>query len=361
MTWLAPWALAAAAAAAIGVALLHLLARDRPPRYTLPTTRFVAAGSARATRRARTPRDLLLLALRVLAIVLAGAAFAGPLLTPERGSVATVVLLDASTRGATRVAATDSARARLGETGRLVVFDSGAYAVPQGAERAVLDSLARVAGDSVGGTPVRGSLSAGLVAALRTAADAAQQADSVVLAIVSRLTGVEDAATVRIRELWPGRIEVVAGDAAPASGVGSGESGRPLPSGRIAAAPGPAIVVRGPATDPVVAAARLIGAAHGPGSSVAGTRIVRDVPTAADSVFARGGGTLLVWPAGVSAPSASGDTIGGFVVEEIPVLFATNRNAAPPAGEVMARWVDGVPAVTQAAHGSGCILSLIHI
>ncbi len=67
----------AAVLAAIGVGLLHLLSVRQPPVLWLPTARFVVAGEARTVARRPWPNDLLLLALRVAAVLLAGAAFAG--------------------------------------------------------------------------------------------------------------------------------------------------------------------------------------------------------------------------------------------------------------------------------------------
>lgn len=67
----------AAVVAAIGIGLLHLLSVRQPPVLWLPTARFVTAGDARAVARRPRPNDLLLLALRVVALLLAGAALAG--------------------------------------------------------------------------------------------------------------------------------------------------------------------------------------------------------------------------------------------------------------------------------------------
>ena len=41
MTFLAPWALGIGGLAAAGAVLLHLVARQRPAAYLLPTTRFI--------------------------------------------------------------------------------------------------------------------------------------------------------------------------------------------------------------------------------------------------------------------------------------------------------------------------------
>ena len=76
MTFLAPLWLAVAAIAAGVVFALHLITTRRPPAAPLPTARFVPGGDARAASRASRPTDVPLLLLRVLALVLLGAAVA---------------------------------------------------------------------------------------------------------------------------------------------------------------------------------------------------------------------------------------------------------------------------------------------
>src|SRR5205085_10769738 len=96
MTFLAPWALAAGAIGALGMVLLHLVAWQRPAAYVLPTTRFIPDQRTVVSRAATRPRDVLLLLLRVSTLLAAAAAFARPVLTPPRGSSATVVMADRS-------------------------------------------------------------------------------------------------------------------------------------------------------------------------------------------------------------------------------------------------------------------------
>ncbi|WP_156798906.1 hypothetical protein [Gemmatimonas aurantiaca] len=72
-----PWVMGVAVAAALVIAALHLLSVRQPPTLWLPTARFVEAGDARAVARRPRPNDLLLLALRIAALLLAGAALAG--------------------------------------------------------------------------------------------------------------------------------------------------------------------------------------------------------------------------------------------------------------------------------------------
>jgi len=108
--------------------------------------------------RSRRVSDVLLLLLRLAAIALVGFALAGAHLTssaPQR-----VVLLDASRAVASQAAATDSAIA-VASGGPIIVVDSIA-------RTASVDSIRRLASSTA-----RGSLSAGLVAAQRAVAGAA--------------------------------------------------------------------------------------------------------------------------------------------------------------------------------------------
>ena len=76
MSFLFPAFLLGGLAAAVPI-LLHFFARDRAPRLPFSDVRFLARASVRRTRR-RRPRDLLLLALRVAALLLLALAFARP-------------------------------------------------------------------------------------------------------------------------------------------------------------------------------------------------------------------------------------------------------------------------------------------
>lgn len=169
MTLLAPLFLAAAAAVAAGVVALHLLARQRPRDAAFPTARFVPDRPARAPSRALRPADLRLLALRVLTVLLAGAALAQPVRTPPRKAIRRVVALDLSRALADPADAVARAAALLRDGDALVTFDSVARAV-HGNVRDSLRTL-RV-------TTAPGSLSAALIVASRAAAALAPRADS---------------------------------------------------------------------------------------------------------------------------------------------------------------------------------------
>ena len=334
MTFLAPVFLAIAAAAAVGVVFLHLITRDRPPRAELPTARFVPARVEKALSRATRPADPLLLALRVLLIVLAGAAFARPVLEPDRRDVARIVVLDRSRATADVTEARDSALAWLGEGDALVLVDSAARVL----DLAPRDSLAALGSEA--GDAARGSLSAALIAVRRAARTLRDQADSIEVVVVSPLVSEElDLATSAIRAQWPGRVRLV----------------------NVRAAAHPAelasLDVRAGADDPLRATAALLGAAR-PGT--AGVRIVRTLPTRDDSSFARNGGVLVVWPSEATlpgwSPRGSVDTVGAVIAGGVVLVAPFERRHVPPRGaHVAARWVDGEPAAIERDLGAGCV------
>ncbi|MEO5817475.1 MAG: BatA domain-containing protein [Gemmatimonadaceae bacterium] len=322
MTFLAPWALAIAGLAAAAMVLLHLVARQRPAAYVLPTTRFIPDQRTLVSRAATRPRDLVLLALRVLLLLSVGAAFARPVLTPRRGEMARVVLLDHSraVASAFEVVTRAKALASDGVPTTLIAFDS----MPVVIATTALDSLA--------GAPrsrATGSLSAALIAARRASGALAERADSVQLVLVSPVTASEiDSATRRLRAEWPGavRIERVA-FLADSSGAWALER-------------------RLPAEDPLGPATAML-----PSGSTVDTRLIRRPPTAADSTFARDGGTVVRWDSTTAArPTAEGLAVGDEVI-----VAALGRRAIPTSGKTIARWADGSAAATEAPLGKGCI------
>jgi hypothetical protein len=331
VSFLQPWALAVSLGVAAAVVALHFLARRRPKAVLLPTTRFVPALSVRAPSRSTRPADLLLLAMRVLAVLLIGAAFARPIALPERAHLLRVVAVDVSRAALSPSAARDSAERYLRTGDLLVVFDSAARLVGGSAR----DSLA-----SLTQSRAVGSLSAALAAALRAETVLRARADSVELVLISPFATEEwDAATARIRSLRQGRARLVQVDAAESS-----------------ARPG-TIQVVSPADDPLRAAAALIGAVE----MVGAVRIERSAPERADTAWARASDRVLVrWPALTPdgwPPRKPADTAGAVVVGDVVVVGSFVRAANPPARgrRVVARWVDGVPAATERAFGEGCI------
>ena len=331
MSVLAPWYLLAAAGAAAAVLALHFLARQRPRRAPLPTARFVPERPAHAPSRSSRPTDLLLLAMRALAVLLVGVAFARPQWEPSRREVTRVVVLDLSRAVRSAAEARDSAAATLreGEGDILVAFDSSARAV-RGAAR---DSLRMLSASSA-----RGSLSAALAAAYRAAAGLRWRADSVELVLVAPLVEEEwDAATPEIRKAWRGRARLVRVAAAESS------------SARFT------IDVRSPRDDPLRAAAALLGAR----SVTTPVHLLRTPPTPADSQWARDSAhVLLAWPAARVPrwPRRSRvDTVGAATAGSAVVVAPFVREAVLPPGRVVARWVDGEPAAVERPLGAGCV------
>ncbi|MDQ6634218.1 MAG: BatA domain-containing protein, partial [Gemmatimonadota bacterium] len=325
MSFLAPWALAVGGLTAVGAVLLHLVAQQRPAAYLLPTARFIPDRRTLVRRIATRPRDLLLLALRVLLLLSAAAAFARPVLTARRGTRARIVLLDRSAAVASGADAVARARTFLADGGpsRLILFDTAATLVPDAA--AALDSLARTPPPSA-----PGSLSAALIAARRAAAPVAAEADSVELVLVSPVTAAElDVAFDSVRAQWPGAI-TVARIAASADSAGGWSLERPLPMDDGLA----------PALSPV----RVAGTARA-------VRLRRVSLDARDSAFARAGGTVVHWDTtGAARPSANAIAMGDDVV-----VAALGRGRALEGGQVIARWADGSPAAKQQTIGEGCV------
>ena len=343
MTLAAPLFAWLAVAASALTTVLHLLAWRRPPESPLPTARFAPEAPIRTVSRALRPSDVLLLMLRVVLLLLVGLALAGPTFTSRMREPGRVLVIDQS-RYAADSAVTRAARGEFRAGDAVVVFDSAAREVSS----ATPDSL------PVGATTPTGdgSLSAALIVATRAARRLERGRDSVEIVVISPVATSElDAATSAIRRTWQGAVRVVRAGTPPNDS---------LPSARP--------VVRAAAGDPVAAALALGGQSRGGGT----VRLVRDVPTRADSAWARQGNALVVWPAtdsvtgdwparasvdsafGVTAPKRVGRD-GGW---SATVVARFERRTAPPPGRVVARWDDGEPSATEAALGSGCIRSV---
>ena len=340
MTFAAPLFVWVAAVAAAVTVALHLLAWRRPPETPLPTARFAPDAPVRTVSRALRLADLALLGLRVALVLLAGAALGRPTMH-SRAAVAGHGLVVDQSRGARgNAAVADSARARFAPADLLVVFDSTAREVI----RPSRDSIGNTAGPRVAA-----SLSAGLVAAIRAAQRLERERDSVEIVIVSPFDADElDAATASIRQQWHGSVRLVR--------VVPPNDSRPV--GRV--------VVRAPAGDALAAALALSSQIRSGGD----VRVMGDVPTAADSAWARQGHTVVVWPAtatlegwptrtnpdtafAVSAMGPARSSVAGSA--GATVVAALPRAMAPPPGRVVARWQDGEPAATEHTLGGGCI------
>jgi hypothetical protein len=202
VSFLAPGFLMAAAAAAVSMVVLHLIVTRRPRAVSLPTARFVPDVPVTSRSRSVQLSDLLLLAVRVLTILFAGAALARSVFAPHRERVVRVIVADVSGSPASRIEVRDSVRTLFRPGDAVVAFDTTARVIESP------DSI----GIRASATPRDpGSISAGLVAALHAATVVRDGADSVELVIVSPITTQErDRATDSIRAEWPGRARLVA-------------------------------------------------------------------------------------------------------------------------------------------------------
>jgi hypothetical protein len=345
MSFVNPGFLITAFALSALVVGLHFIVTTDPRTAPLPTARFAPERPVRETSRALRFNDLLLLLVRVSLILVVGAALAGPVLPPRHRARARVLLVDRSRSVASASEVADSARGMHAPGDALVLFDSGATVIREGAR----DSLATLRRSTR-----RGRLTPALIAALRLASEMHDDADSLELTIISPLEGGElDAATDSVRALWPGAIRLVpvsamADTMLERTSMLSGAADDPL---RLALPPS-----RGPET----------------------VRIVRATPGASDSTWAQASGHVLVeWPRGsalarLPAPWAertSSDTVGAVVAGDVVVVAPLVRYAtlsaldapalpgshAPTPFRVVARWVDGEPAAIERRLGAGCI------
>jgi hypothetical protein len=346
MSFVAPWMLAAGLAAALGVVALHLLSTRRPTAALLPTARFVPESDVRAVARTSKPTDLLLLALRALAVLFIGFGFAQPIPNAPGPQVRSVVALEWTTALTDVEAARTEARERLSDGDALVVFDTAARVV----DATALDALP---------TPTvrRAMLSPMYVTALDAARAIARGADSLQLVVLSAHSAdAFDAATGPLREGWPGRVEHVV-----------------LPA--VADTASAQVVQLLPADlgDPLAPALRALPSERGTHL----VRIQRGAFSSADSAWLTGnrGAVLLHWPRefadsvrpdGVSLTDASGATLvaplgriarSGVTVDGSAVDGALRE--VPLTGiQVLARWRDGSPAVTESALSQGCVRSV---
>ncbi|MDB4881762.1 MAG: hypothetical protein JWL95_528 [Gemmatimonadetes bacterium] len=342
MTLLAPGFLYAALAAAAAVIALHFLVSKQPPAGVLPTARFVpdrpATVPATATTRATRPSDVLLMLIRVLLVLAAGAALARPVLTPARRAEARVILVDASRSVGNAAALRDGAQSVYRSGDAVVVFDSAARAITG----RVADSLR-----ALRSTERRGRLSAALVAALRAASTLRESADSLELVIVSPLAAEESvAATGSIRALWPGRARVL-------------RVGGATPAIRMARPP---LEIVAPAADPLAIAVALARR-----DARASALIVRDPVLARSPGAAWPARAIVHWPSAGrpegAVPRARSDTIGGVIAGRALVVAPFERRWSYPrdsvrGATVIARWADGEPAGVEWARGAGCTRSI---
>ena len=332
-----PGYFAAALAAAAVVVALHLLGWRRPTPSLLPTARFAPSIAVRALSRDVRLTDALVLAVRVLALLLAGLALSRPILAAGRRGVARVIVMDASRSVAGTDQVEDSARAHARGA------DTTSYIR--------MDSMARLLSDSVLGPRAegRGTLTAGLIVAVREARRLQRRYDHVEIVLVSPFALESwDEATLLVRREWPYPVVVVPVVARPTPDRRAHDS---LPIDRHFP----------PVSDPVGAAFALAPRAGTSGA----LRVVRGAASPSDSLWASLGGVLVSWPESPAvAPAANSK---GESSSTIDVITTTDRTVAgrfiraPNVhmhGQVIARWGSGAPAATESVMGAGCIRSV---
>lgn len=179
-----PWVFGVAVGAAAVVFGLHLLSVRTPPVLQLPTARFVPGGDARAVARQPRLNDLLLLVLRVLALLCAGAAIAGVQWSSSRASRLRLVIADDGI--ADTVAWRDSVQRALAGDDALVAAHF-ARGVSRDPGAALVAATAK---------------SAALLAAHRSLS-------TVELTVVLDSTAASTAGFAAWRSQWPGAVRVV--------------------------------------------------------------------------------------------------------------------------------------------------------
>jgi hypothetical protein len=326
MTFLAPLFLFAAGMASLVVVGLHFLVTRPPPLVAFPTTRFIPRTTIIVTSLARRPQDLLLLLLRVMALMLIGAAFARPVLVPRHRDVARIILADRGWSVGSIGELRDSLARVLRPGDRLVLVDSTVREISEAAAES-LATIERV------GAPA--SYSAALVTARRIAAILRLEADSIDLVLVSPLARESwDGATRSLRAGWPGRIRLVR-VAARRDTLGAR-----------------GISVRARPDDPLRSTLVLLGPVASQRERI---MLVRDSLTAPDSTWAARGGALIVWPAAIAPVRDSSSAVVGHAGA---VVFSFERSRPMPVGvgdRVLARWMDGAPAAVERVSGAGCV------
>ncbi|MEA2761827.1 MAG: hypothetical protein QOD47_1111, partial [Gemmatimonadaceae bacterium] len=321
---------------AAAIVALHFIVTRRPRAAFLPTARFVPDTRATTVAKARRPSDLLLMLLRILVVIAAGAGLAKPVLTPSRGAEARVILVDVSRSGRDSMSIRDSVRATYRAGDGIVVFDSSARLI------------AGNVGDTIGAlrpSDRRGNLSAALIAALRAGSSLRERADSLELVIVSPFAREElDAATDSIRALWPGKARLVRIRQVRDTVNGAGK-----------------LETNADANDPMAITVGLAQDSVNRRSLIDRTRAAKAPSTSSP------GGALIAWPASTrprfAVQRAVRDTVGGVTAGESVVVSAFERQWSFPAdslrgGEVIARWIDGDPAAIEKSDGAGCVRSV---
>lgn len=339
MTFAMPLVLWSAVVGASVITALHFLSVRRPPLLMLPTTRFLAGGDARAVSRATRPSDVLLLAFRVIALLTAGAALAGPRWDRRDARGVRFIVADGAWHADS---AALLARVRAGASTR-VAHAAADYIVWSD----TISPDGRLGG-------MRADLASAFPLALRAVAPhlrGMRDADSVALVIVAPPGGTATSdAWHAWRRAWPGMVQVV--DFTPAGS-------RP-PDGAASIVLETDVV---DADDPVAAAYALRGVLATGARPATRTRLVLllRMSRLTDSTRTAGAVTVL-WPEdgapmgwqpardSVGAVAARGVTLVSPIVRRARVTATLLRHARP-----IAWWSDGEVAALERPLGAGCV------
>jgi hypothetical protein len=335
---LAAWLLGVGALAVAGTVVLHLLARNLPKPWTLPTARFVPQAAVSALTRARTPRDVAVLIARAIALGAIALAAAGPLLRSARPSVERIFVADLSRSVAERRAVVDAIAAQATDGDRIVALT----------DRPVMVSRDSLLALSQGRPPrARGRLSS----ALLRAAALADRTPTATLVVVSPLArDVIDAAWPAVQRTWSGAITVV-------------RAGRIVPGDSAASAGWNEF--RGVITDddPLAASLAALGMRRTAGADVV---LDRSTPAPPPPAARAGASVHVIWPRSDAAPVErdSSSAFGGLTLGDTVLLAPLSAVTAAPiadsgaAVDTVVRWLDGTPAAIEAATEDHCVRSV---
>jgi hypothetical protein len=360
LTWGSPAFLAVGALSALVPLLLHLIRRRPPNRAALPTTRFLTDDPRTAIRVSR-PTDLVLLALRVLLFLLAGAAFARPLWVPAPSGTREIVLLDRATSAVAPVGwrrGVEEARRALlapdgSARGELILFDTVATRIPTARiTTALFDSLAGSASSSA-----EVSYAAALGAVPSTVRDL-RGADSIRVTLLSALrwAGWRDGLGELRPAAWQGSLVVrdlgiASAPAAPADSARRSVS--VVGGGRFVALAlsSAGWALEDEATGAIVQLAPLDGAA----ALALRQRVNAGATLVAD---AGGAGTATFLPVNTPLGPETDDAGEVWFSPELRLGGAQRRvELRPrPGATVLAAWDDGRPAAVTARVGRGCVV-----
>ena len=351
-----PWILGAAMAAALAITALHFLSVRTPRVMLLPTARFVPERDARAVARQAKPSDVLLLLLRVIALLAAGAALAGARCGQRSGRVASIIVFDWALRADSAMMVSRAMGARsVGASTAATVADVGDASPP---------TVLWVHG-------VSNDPGVAIAAAIRESARQAQANPS--LAELSLTVAMP--ASVRSRGgwdawrgQWPAKIRVV-----HIGHIGHVAADVTASESRAASSPalGAVRIVGATSTvgsafgaDVVEAAFASRGAIDRRGSAAEAAEVlVQRASTGSSTDGADRAPVLVRWPVngmplGWRAAPAM-DSVGAVAAAGIALVAPWVRTALPPvfsdSVRAIAWWSDGVAAAVERARGTSCV------